>query len=199
MAKLYFRYSTMNAGKTIELLATAYNYEENDEDIIVFTSSIDNRYGKDIVKSRIGISRKAVSITDDMNIFNYVRSANTDVRAILVDESQFLKKEHIFQLSDIVDIMDIPVICYGLRSDFIMEPFEGSKYLMAIADTIEEIKTICSECKTKKATVNARFDDGVISTSGGQIKIGGNDTYRPLCRKCYKQIIKDKYAGQNKQ
>ena len=199
MAKLYFRYSTMNAGKTIELLATAYNYEENDEDIIVFTSSIDNRYGKDIVKSRIGISRKAVSITDDMNIFNYVRSANTDVRAILVDESQFLKKEHIFQLSDIVDIMDIPVICYGLRSDFIMEPFEGSKYLMAIADTIEEIKTICSECKTKKATVNARFDDGVISTSGGQIKIGGNDTYRPLCRKCYKKIIKDKYAGQNKQ
>lgn len=107
----------------------------------------------------------------------------------MVDESQFLTKKQIFQLSDIVDKLNIPVICYGLRTDYKMEPFEGSKYLMSIADSVEEIKTICCECKNKKAIVNARLDNNdVIVTKGEQVKIGGNETYKPLCRKCFKNL-----------
>jgi thymidine kinase len=182
----------MGAGKTLDLLKVSYNYEENNENILVFTSSIDNRYGENIIKSRVGLSRPAISIDSDFNIFEYVKSHNNNIKSVIVDESQFLTKNHIHQLSDVVDILDIPVICYGLRSDYRLEPFEGSKYLMTIADTIEEIKTICSNCKSKKATVNARFEDGVIVTDGEQIKIGGNETYRPLCRKCFKSLISNR-------
>jgi len=191
MAKLYFRYSTMNAGKTLQLLSTAHNYEENNENILILTSSLDNRYGENIVKSRVGISKNAISIDKKINIYQYVYDnfLFNKIKAILVDESQFLTKEHIFQLSDIVDILNIPVICYGLRSDYKMEPFEGSKYLMSIADSIEEIKTICSECKDKKAVVNARIDNkNKIIINGEQIKIGGNELYKPLCRKCFKKL-----------
>lgn len=179
----------MNSGKSLQLLSTAHNYEENNENILIFTSALDNRYGKGIVKSRVGISKEAILIDGNFNIYKYVKSLiMEDVKAILVDESQFLTREHIFQLSDIVDILDIPVICYGLRSDYKLNPFEGSKYLMTIADSVEEIKTICSECKSKKAIVNARFENGIIVTEGEQIKIGGNETYRPLCRKCFKKL-----------
>lgn len=188
MAKLFFRYSSMNAGKTLQLLATAHNYEENDEKILIFTSALDNRYGTGIVKSRVGLSKPAISVNEKMNIYNYVKDIKYIVKAILVDESQFLTKEHIFQLSDIVDILNIPVICYGIRSDFNLQPFDGSKYLMTIADSIEEIKTICSKCKNKKAIVNARFEDGVLVVEGDQIKVGGNESYKPLCRKCFKKI-----------
>ena len=113
---------------------------------------------------------------------------NEQIYCVFVDESQFLNKNQVFQLTDIVDGLDIPVICYGLRSDFVMEMFEGSKYLMALADSIEEIKTICFECKEKKAIINARITDGKIITEGAQVMIGGNDTYKPLCRKCYKKL-----------
>lgn len=188
MAKLFFRYSTMNAGKSIDLIRTNHNYIENNKKTICFTSSKDNRYGKDKITSRIGLSIDAVSIYDETNLYNYVKNL-TDISCVFVDESQFLSKRHVFQLSDIVDNLNIPVICYGLRSDFMLEPFEGSKYLMTLSDIVEEIKTICFECKIKKAIVNARILNGKIVTKGEQVQIGGNDIYKPLCRKCYKKII----------
>jgi len=178
----------MNAGKSIDLIRTNHNYIENNKKTICFTSSKDNRYGKDKITSRIGLSIDAVSIYDETNLYNYVKNL-TDISCVFVDESQFLSKRHVFQLSDIVDNLNIPVICYGLRSDFMLEPFEGSKYLMTLSDIVEEIKTICFECKIKKAIVNARILNGKIVTEGEQVQIGGNDIYKPLCRKCYKKII----------
>ncbi len=194
MAKLFFRYSTMNAGKSIDLIKTNFNYLENKRKTLCFTSAKDNRYGEGKITSRIGLSVDAISVSDDTNIFEIVKGIcrwsglGPDISCIFVDESQFLTKEQVFQLSDIVDYWDIPVICYGLRTDFIMEMFEGSKYLMSLADSIEEIKTICFECKTKKAIINARVSNNKIVTEGDQVMIGGNDTYKPLCRKCYKKL-----------
>jgi len=195
MAKLFFRYGTMGSGKSLDLLKVAYNYEENGMGVLILTSKIDDRYGHDIVKSRTGIGKDAIGIGDDDNIYEiieYKKTIMTDrVDCVLVDEVQFFKKKHIYELIKIVDELDIPVICYGLRSDFRLEPFESSKYLMAIADELEELKTICSECGKKKANVNARFDEnGKIVKSGSQIEIGGNDKYRPLCRKCFSVLKK---------
>jgi len=187
MAKLFFRYSTMNAGKSIDLLRCNHNYIENDKKTLCFTSSKDNRYGEGKITSRIGLSIPAILIFDNTNIYDIVKT-ETGISCIFIDESQFLTKEQVFQLSDIVDELNIPVICYGLRSDFVMNPFEGSKYLMTISDNIEEIKTICFECKTKKAIINARITEGKIAIVGSQVMIGGNDTYKPLCRKCYKKL-----------
>jgi len=188
MAKLYFRYSTMNAGKTLNLLSVVYNYEENGENPILFTSDRDDRYEKGMVVSRTGLKRKALIVDNETNMYDVVSNLN-DVTVVLVDESQFLTRNHIFQLADIVDKLNIPVICYGLRSSFDLEYFEGSAYLLTISDTIEEIKTICSICKKKKATVNARLIDGKITLEGEQIQIGGNETYQPMCRKCFKENI----------
>jgi len=187
MAKLYFRYSTMNAGKSIDLLRCNHNYIENGKKTICLTSSKDDRYGKGKITSRVGISTDAIPIDDD-NIYELVKGME-EISCVFVDESQFLTKKQVFQLSDVVDILDIPVICYGLRSDFKLEVFEGSKYLMAIADTVEEIRTICSVCKDKKAIVNVRVDeDGEVLLDGSQVQIGGNESYKPMCRKCYKKI-----------
>jgi len=178
----------MGAGKSLDLLKVSYNYEENNEKILIFTSALDTRYGEGVVKSRVGLSKPAIPVDKKLNIYQYVKPMAYEIKAILVDESQFLTKDHIFQLSDIVDILNIPVICYGLRSDYRLEPFEGSKYLMTMADSIEEIKTICSECKNKKAIVNSRFKDNIIVTEGEQIEIGGNESYKPLCRVCFKKL-----------
>lgn len=188
MAKLYFRYSTMNAGKSIDLLRCNHNYLENNKKTLCFTSSKDNRYGVGKITSRVGLSVDAIVINDETNVFDIVKSHN-DISCVFVDESQFLKKEHIFQLADIVDILNIPVMCYGLRSDFMLDAFEGSKYLMAISDNIEEIRTICFECKSKKAIINAKITNGKIVSEGEQVQIGGNDAYKPLCRKCYKKML----------
>ena len=195
MAKLFFRYGTMGSGKSLDLLKVAYNYEENGMGVLILTSKIDDRYGHDIVKSRTGISKKAIGISKEENIFEIIdykkTIMNENINCVLVDEVQFFSKQHIHQLVKIVDIFDIPVICYGLRSDFRLEPFEASKHLMAIADELEELKTICSECGKKKANVNARFDDNnKIVIKGDKIEIGGNDKYRPLCRKCFNELKK---------
>jgi len=195
MAKLFFRYGTMGSGKSLDLLKVAYNYEENGMGVIILTSKIDDRYGHDIVKSRTGIGKDATGIGDDDDIYEIIQYKKNIIShridCVLVDEVQFFKKKHIHQLVKIVDVMNIPVICYGLRSDFKLEPFESSKYLMAIADEIEELKTICSECGKKKANVNARFDEnGKIVTQGEKIEIGGNDKYRPLCRRCFSDLKK---------
>lgn len=185
MAQLFFRYSTMNAGKSIELIKVAYNYEERGKNVLVLNSGIDDRYGRGIVKSRIGMSRDAFPVDDDTNILNVFMEADSEkhIDCVLVDEAQFLKKHHIQELVEIVDSFERPVICYGLKNDFRNELFEGSQYLLVYADKIEEIKTICW-CG-RKATMIARVDNGKIVRSGEQIKIGGNEMYVSLCRKHY--------------
>jgi len=177
----------MNAGKSIDLLRCNHNYIENGKKTICLTSSKDDRYGNGKITSRIGISVDAIPIDDNINVFELVKKEE-NISCIFFDEVQFITKKQVFQLSDIVDILNIPVISYGLRSDFRMNPFIGSKYLMAIADTVEEIRTICSVCKNKKAIVNVRVDDdGKVLLKGRQIQIGGNEIYKPMCRKCYKK------------
>lgn len=185
MAQLFFRYSTMNAGKSIEVLKVAYNYEERGKNVLVMTSGKDNRFGRGIVKSRIGMQRDALPVDDDTNILSAYMEAESKkhIDCVLVDEAQFLKKHHVEELVEIVDSCECPVICYGLKNDFRNELFEGSHYLLIYADKIEEIKTICW-CG-RKATMVARVADGKIVRSGEQIVIGGNEMYVSLCRKHY--------------
>lgn len=188
MAKLYFYYSTMNAGKSTALLQAAYNYKERGMDVILFTPAIDTRYQAGHIHSRIGLYAEAVPFDEQFHFFDYVFSqkhANSKVKCVLIDESQFLTKEQVMQLTDVVDTLDLPVLAYGLRSDFQGEPFVGSLYLLILADTISEIKTIC-HCG-RKAIVNARIDEkGLILRAGNQIQIGGNESYIALCRKHFK-------------
>lgn len=185
MAQLYYRYSTMNAGKSIELIKVAYNYEERGKNVLVLTSGIDTRYGVGKIASRIGLSRDAVVIeneTDILDLFLHL-TRTQPIHCVLVDESQFLKKHHVQELVEIVDSCDVPVLCYGLKNDFQNELFEGSYHLLVYADKIEEIKTICW-CG-RKATMVARVVDGKFVKNGDQIVVGGNDMYVSLCRKHY--------------
>jgi len=188
MAKLYFKYGTMGSGKSIDLIKTNFNYIENGKKTICFTSNKDNRYDKGKITTRLGISIDAITVYDHTNIYNIIENMS-NISCIFFDEVQFITKKQVFQLSDIVDFLDIPVICYGLRSDFKMDVFESSKYLMGISDHIDEIKTMCRYCSLKKAIVNVRFRDNEIEKIGEQIQIGGNETYKPLCRKCYKHLL----------
>ncbi len=187
MAKLYFRYACMGAGKSIDLLKVAFNYEERGLKVMLLTAEIDNRYEKGKITTRMGLSKEAYTFNDTVNIYNLCKSLNYTPACILIDEAQFLSKEHVDQLTDIVDYLDIPVICYGLRSDFQNELFVGSKALLTLADKIEELKTIC-DCG-KKATCNLRIIDGKIVTSGNQVFIGDLE-YKSVCRKCYKERVK---------
>ncbi len=186
MSKLYFRYGAMGSGKTIDLLKVAYNYKERNQEVIIFTAKIDDRYEVGKVTTRIGIQSDALTFDKETNFYRYIKSLDKKPDCILIDEAQFLNRKQVLQLSDIVDYLDIPVICYGLRSDFQMKFFEGSGPLMEIADKIEEIKTIC-ECG-KKATINMRMINGIPTTRGEQVLIGGNDSYKSVCRKCYKKL-----------
>lgn len=185
MAQLYYRYSTMNAGKSIELIKVAYNYEERGKHVLVLAPSIDNRYGAGKITSRIGVSRDALKIDSEADILAIYKAAEAEnhIDCILLDECQFLKKHHVEELVSIVDEYDTPVLAYGLKNDFRNELFEGSYYMLVYADKIEEIKTIC-HCG-RKATMVARVVDGVIVRSGEQIVIGGNEMYVSLCRKHY--------------
>lgn len=191
MAQLYWRYSTMNAGKSIDVLKTYHNYKEQGKKALLFTSAIDNRFGTGYVASRIGIKEKAMLINEETNIFDIVKNNPCD--CVLIDEGQFLKKHHVEQLSDIKDLLDIPVIVYGLRTDFTNQLFEGSAALFTLADKIEELKTICWFCN-KKATANMRVVNGRPTFEGEQIVIGDNANkeenvigYFPVCSKCYKE------------
>lgn len=196
MAKLYFRYGAMGSGKTIDMLKVAYNYEERGQRILVLSPAKDDRYGVGKITTRIGLQRDCVSISEDINLFSYIKNMFNKPNAILVDEAQFFTESQIYQLSDVVDYFEIPVICYGLRTDFRLNFFPGSKILMGIADSVEEIKTIC-ECG-KKAIINMRFVDGIAVVEGEQICIGGNDTYKSVCRKCYKRyVLKSKQIKEN--
>lgn len=180
MAKLYFRYSAMNAGKSTALLQVAHNYEEQGQQVKLYTAAIDNRYGVGVITSRLGAQRPAEVFHADTNFLDQVGN----VACLLVDESQFLTAAQVSQLHQLAQLRGVPVICYGLRSDFRGEPFPGSAYLLALADDIEEIKNICT-CG-KKATMNIRVDEqGRRIREGEQVSIGGNESYRQACGRCF--------------
>ncbi len=185
MAQLYYRYSTMNAGKSIELIKVAYNYEERGKTVLALVPAVDNRYGEGVITSRMGIQRDAMTVRDDTNILELFMRENQKkkIDCVLIDECQFLKKHHVQELTEIVDSFNIPVLAYGLKNDFRNELFEGSYYMLVYADKIEEIKTICW-CG-RKATMCARIVNDHIIKQGEQIAVGGNDMYVALCRKHY--------------
>ena len=189
MAKLHFYYSAMNAGKSTILLQSDYNYKERGMDTLLFIPAVDNRYGQGKIASRIGLSAPAVAFDTGFNLFAHTANAvtsNPRISCVLVDEAQFLTKEQVAELCKISDDLDIPVLAYGLRTDFLGEPFMGSKYLLAHADLLLEVKTIC-HCG-KKAIMNLRVDQtGKAVTAGAQIEIGGNDRYIAVCRKHFKE------------
>ena len=185
MAKLYFKYGSMNSGKTTMLLQTAYNYEEQGMKVIVAKPSIDIK-GNDKVVARIGIERKVdIILNDDDNIYNIIKDKFNDIDCLIIDEAQFITFRQADQLLQVASLLDIAVICYGLRSDFMMNGFIGSNRLLIVADKIEEIKTIC-KCG-KKATINVRKMNGEYVFQGNQIAIDGlNDiSYESMCPKCY--------------
>lgn len=186
MAKLHFYYSAMNAGKTTTLLQSNYNYLERGMATLLFIPAFDTRYKEGVIASRIGLNATAYAFQNDLDFFSHVQEqiklSEKKLSCVLIDEAQFLTKAQVFQLTKIVDELKIPVLAYGLRTDFQAEPFEGSQYLLALAEEMTEIKTIC-HCG-RKATMNARIDaNGSMVTMGDQIEIGGNERYIALCRK----------------
>ena len=187
MAKLYFYYSTMNAGKSTMMLQASYNYQERGMQTLLLAPDIDNRDGENIVSSRIGLTAPATSFHTADNLYSLIQSIGSTqtIDCIFIDEAQFLEKQQVKQLSDVTDELDIPVLCYGLRTDFQGNLFTGSEQLLAWADELTEIKTIC-HCG-RKANMVLRIDaDGNVIKQGAQIKIGGNDHYISVCRKCFK-------------
>lgn len=183
MSKLRYIYSSMNAGKTSNLIQTAFNYKEMGHKVAVLTSALDDRYGTSKVASRIGLEMDAIPVSYSDSIKSVLSTALSEVSAIFVDEAQFFTQEQIDELGEIVDEYDINVFCYGIRSDFRGELFSGSKRLLTIADEITELKNICF-CG-KKAIMNARIGE----CSGEQVEIGGNDKYVSLCRKHFKEQL----------
>ncbi len=193
MAKMYFYYSTMNAGKSTILLQSSYNYRERGMNTLVFAPEIDDRFGVGRVSSRIGLASEAIAFSDSENLFRRVQKENDKLRVdcVLVDEAQFLSKAQVRQLTDVCDELDIPVLAYGLRTDFQGNLFEGSQHLMAWADNLTEIKTIC-HCG-RKATMVLRIDShGRPVRDGEQIQIGGNERYVTVCRKHFKQGLAER-------
>ena len=191
MAKLYFKYGAMGSSKTAQALITKYNYEENGLQVWLIKPSADVRDGEDVLRSRIGLEARVQVIapaTDVYRLFVQERAEQCDV--VIVDECQFMTPEQIDQLREIVNDYDIPVMCFGLRTDFLTKLFPGSMRLLEVADTIQEIKTIC-DCGNK-ATVNARIDgEGHIVTEGAQVLLGGNDSYIAMCHRCWLRGIRE--------
>ncbi len=192
MAKLYFKYGAMGSSKTAQVLITKFNYEERGMRVFLIKPEIDTRDGADIIRSRIGLSATAVCIPKDADLIEIFKKEKKKYDVIIADECQFFTKEQIDALRGIVDKMNIPVLCFGLRTDFLTHLFPGSARLFEVADSIAEIKTICT-CGAK-ATVNARLNaKGQIVTHGSQVMLGGNDRYIAMCHKCWtKQIEKQK-------
>lgn len=185
MAKVYFYYSAMNAGKSTVLLQSSHNYRERGMQTLLFTPAIDTRYQKGMIYSRIGLSEAALIFQTDDNLYQQVVEQGKQYACILIDEAQFLTRAQVYQLTEIADKLNIPVLSYGLRTDFKGELFEGSQYLLAWADELIEIKTIC-HCG-RKAIMILRLDEkGEVISDGEQVFIGGNNTYVSTCRKHYK-------------
>ena len=201
MAKLYFKYGAMGSSKTAQALITKYNYEENDLKVWLIKPSADVRDGAATLRSRIGLEAQVEVIPPEIDVLErFVREKEGSCDVIIVDECQFLTEAQIDQLRAIVDEHNVPVMCFGLRTDFQTKLFPGSLRLMEVADTIQEIKTIC-DCGAK-ATVNARIDgEGHIVTQGAQVVLGGNDSYIAMCHKCYVRGIREhkiiRLHGQN--
>lgn len=188
MAKLHFYFSAMNAGKTTILLQSNYNYQERGMNTLLYTPAIDDRVKRGIIASRIGLEADATTFDDDFDIFEDVKAEHErrPVHCVFVDEAQFLNKEQVYQLTEIVDELNIPVLSYGLRSDFQGQPFEGSMYLSAWAEELSEIKTVC-HCGSKASMVLRLNDKGEPVLEGEQVEIGDNDRYLSVCRKHYKK------------
>ena len=191
MAKLYFKYGAMGSSKTAQALITKYNYEENDLKVWLIKPSADTRDGRQILRSRIGLEAEVEVIPPEMDILaRFDETRRGDCNVIIVDECQFLTEQQIDELRAIVNDRNVPVMCFGLRTDFQTKLFPGSRRLMELADEIQEIKTIC-DCGAK-ATVNARIDSsGHIITQGAQVVLGGNDSYIAMCHKCYVRGIRE--------
>ncbi|MDG2108306.1 MAG: thymidine kinase [Woeseiaceae bacterium] len=188
MAKLYFYYSSMNAGKSTALLQSSYNYKERGMNTMVLAPLVDDRYGEGKVTSRIGIETKAITFKMSDNLFAVIEQKHISrpLHCVLIDEAQFLTRDQVFELSDVVDKLNIPVLAYGLRTNFQGEPFEGSKYLLAWSDSLQELKAIC-HCGNKAAMVVRLDMGGNAVTEGSEIEIGGNDRYISVCRKHFKE------------
>ena len=191
MAKLYFKYGAMGSSKTAQALITKYNYEENDMSVWLVKPSADVRDGINILRSRIGLEAQADYIAPEQDVYEIFKAEHLPCHVVIVDECQFMTPAQIQQLRAIVDDFEVPVLCFGLRTDFQTKLFPGSMRLMELADVIEEIKTMC-DCGAK-ATVNARIDgNGYIVTEGAQVMLGGNDAYIAMCHRCYQQGIRDR-------
>lgn len=190
MAKLYFKYGAMGSSKTAQALITKFNYEERGMKVWLIKPALDNRDGAISLRSRIGLNAECTPIGSEDDIFELFALDEYHADVIICDECQFFTTENINQLRRVVDELDVPVICFGLRTDFLTKLFPGSMRLFEVADSIAEIKTICS-CG-KKATVNARIDEhGNVVTEGSQVLLGGNDSYIAMCHSCYKKSIRD--------
>lgn len=191
MAKLYFYYSAMNAGKSTTLLQSSYNYHERNMNTLLFTPALDDRFGElTTIRSRIGLSAAATIFSEDDNLYTMTNKSaqHMPIHCVMLDESQFLTKQQVYQLGDIADKLNIPVLAYGIRSDFRGELFEGSQYLLAWADNLIEIKTIC-DCG-RKATMVLRVDkNGIPLKEGPQAEIGGNDRYISVCRRHFRERL----------
>lgn len=188
MAKMYFYYSSMNAGKSTALLQSSYNYKERGMNTLILAPSLDDRYGTGKVTSRIGIDAEATIFQKQDDLYALIGDAHQkeNLHCVMIDEAQFLTREQVFALGEVTDKLGVPVLAYGLRTDFQGEPFEGSKYLLAWSDNLNELKAIC-HCGSK-ATMVLRLDsEGKVVTEGSQVEIGGNDRYISMCRKHFKQ------------
>ena len=188
MAKLYFYYSSMNAGKSTTLLQSDFNYRERGMDTMLWTAAVDTRYGRGRIASRIGLEAQAHLFEAETDLFAAVaqRHADAPLSCVLVDEAQFLTRNQVWQLAAVADTLSVPVLCYGLRTDFQGELFPGSATLLALADEMDEMKTIC-DCG-RKATMNMRVDaNNRKVTQGAQVEIGGNARYRSVCGRCFRQ------------
>lgn len=195
MSQLYFRYATMGSGKTVDLIKIAHNYSEQGKVALIFYPAIDTRYGVGKVTSRMGISKSATPIDENTNVISLVKSVMPD--CVLVDEANFLTTQSVMDFCFIVDELNIPVIAYGLKNDFQNNLFEGSRMMLLYADKIEEIKTVCWYCN-KKATMVLRMFDGQPVFEGEQFQIGGNESYIPVCRKCWMKAKKEMKVNEGK-
>ena len=184
MAQLFFRYGAMASGKSIEILKVAHNYETQQRHVLLLTSALDNRSGVGEIASRIGMQRSALAISDADDLFKLIQDQQDDVAAVLIDEAQFMTKEQVLELTQVVDDLNIPVLAFGLKNDAFNNLIPGSEALLIYADKIEEMKTLCSFCG-RKATMNLRISDGQPVYEGAQVQIGGDEAYMPVCRYHY--------------
>ncbi|MFK8081045.1 MAG: thymidine kinase [Granulosicoccus sp.] len=190
MAQLYFYYSAMNAGKSTSLLQSAHNYREHGMQVALYTAALDDRYGKGVIRSRIGLQESALLFENGTDFFTPLaqRHQQEPLACVLVDEAQFLSKRQVDELARVVDELNLPVLCFGIRTDFQGELFPGSSRLLAIADKLAELKTVCA-CG-KKATMTVRLDEhGRVVAAGDQVQIGGNERYESKCRRHYRELM----------